>query len=350
MRVPLPRGPVSGTLLRVLAGSGEVELLGERGAELAAALDGAPGATVLDSEDLQLSLLVLYELHYQGLDGVDPDWEWSPDLLAVRAVLEGLLEGALRDEVVVPPVAVPAPTAPAVAAALSARTSVDCGPSLSAHLAREATVGQVREFLVHRSIYQLKEADPHTWAIPRLSGRAKAALVEVQSDEYGAGSADRMHAALFARTLRAVGLDDTYGGYVDRVPAVTLATVNAMSLFGLHRRLRGAVLGHLAAFEMTSTVPNRRYGAALRRLGFGPDATLFFDEHVEADAVHEQIAAHDMCGALVEDEPHLVGDVLFGAAVALDLERRFAAHVVGAWSAGASSLRDAAPAGAGSAA
>ncbi len=122
MHVPLPRGPVSATLLRVLAGSEEVELLGERAAELAAALDGAPGATVLDSEDLQLSLLVLYELHYQGLDGVDPDWEWSPDLLAVRAVLEGLLERALRDEVSVPPVALPAPTAPAVAAALRPRT------------------------------------------------------------------------------------------------------------------------------------------------------------------------------------------------------------------------------------
>ena len=27
-----------------------------------------------------------------------------------------------------------------------------------------------REIAVHRSGYQLKEADPHTWAIPRLNG------------------------------------------------------------------------------------------------------------------------------------------------------------------------------------
>ena len=40
-----------------------------------------------------------------------------------------------------------------------------------------------------------------------------------------------------------------------------------MSLFGLHRRLRGALVGHLAAFEMTSSIPNRRYGDGLRRLG-----------------------------------------------------------------------------------
>ena len=46
-----------------------------------------------------------------------------------------------------------------------------------------------------------------------------------------------------------------------------------MSLFGLHRRRRGAIVGHLALFEMTSSVPNRRYADGLRRLGFGDDAT-----------------------------------------------------------------------------
>jgi hypothetical protein len=348
VRVPQPRGAVSDTLRRVLAGKPhEIGALSERTAELAAGLDG-DGDAVLSSEDLQLSLSMLYELHYRGFDGVDPAWEWSPELLAVRRVLERLLESALRAAVTVPDL--PASTPSAVAAALTDLTSAETGPSLSAFLARHATADQVREFLTHRSIYHLKEADPHTWAIPRVAGRAKAALVEVQTDEYGGGCVERMHAALFARTLRALDVDDSYGAHLDRVPAVTLATVNAMSLFGLHRRLRGATLGHLAAFEMTSTVPNRRYGNALRRLGHGPDATLFFDEHVEADAVHEQIAAHDMCGALIEEEPHLAGDVLFGAAVAIDLERRFAEHVLAAWSAGTTSLRTARPAGAGSAA
>jgi hypothetical protein len=188
-------------------------------------------------------------------------------------------------------------------------------------------------------VYELKEADPHSWAIPRLSGRAKAALVEIQADEYGGGRPDRMHATLYAQTLCAAGLSDVPGEYLDRVPAVTLATVNAMSFFGLHRRLRGAVAGHLAALELTSTAPNRRYGTGLRRLGLGSDATEFFDEHVEADAVHEQIAVHDLCGALVEDEPELWPDVLLGAATAMELERRFADHLLGAWAAGRSSLR-----------
>src|SRR5690606_2423229 len=152
----------------------------------------------------------------------------------------------------------------------------DDAPSLSRHLEREGTLEQVREFMAHRSAYQLKEADPHSFAIPRLAGPAKAALVEIQFDEYGCGRAERVHAELFRRAMAAVGLDPRDGAYVDELPGVTLATVNLMSMCGLRRSLRGAIVGHLACFEMTSSIPNRRYANALRRLGFGPDATLFF--------------------------------------------------------------------------
>jgi Iron-containing redox enzyme len=340
VRLPTPRGPVSAELTQVLEGCPRrLAALSDRADALAA--DDARADPLLD-EDLQLTLHELYELHYRGFAGVDPEWEWSPELLAVRAVLEKVLEAALRTSVPVPPL--PAPTAGEVARALARVTADDDGPSLSAFLAVRSDARQFREFVVHRSVYELKEADPHTWALPRLDGRAKAALAEIQIDEYGGGRPERIHAALYARAMRALGLDDTSGAHVDRVPAVTLATVNAMSFFGLHRRLRGAVLGHLAALELTSTVPNRRYATGLRRLGFGPDATWFFDEHVEADAVHEQIAAHDMCGSLVEDDPRLLADVLLGAATAVELERRFAVHVLDAWTAGRSSLRAATPA------
>jgi len=225
-----------------------------------------------------------------------------------------------------------------VGEALQRIVAEDDGPPLSRWIETQARAEHVRELLVHRSAYQLKEADPHSWAIPRLAGAPKAALVEVQSDEYGGGRADRIHAVLFAKTMRAVGLDDTYGAHLARLPAVTLATVNAMSLFGLHRRLRGAIVGHLAAFEMTSSLPNRRYGNGLRRLGYGADATEFFDEHVVADAVHEQIAAWDLAGGLVAAEPALAADVLLGARALLALEGRWAAHLLAAWEREESSL------------
>jgi hypothetical protein len=202
----------------------------------------------------------------------------------------------------------------------------------------QATEEQVREHVIHRSAYQLKEADPHSWAIPRLTGAPKAALVEIQCDEYGAGRPARMHAALFAKTMRGLGLDPTYGAYLDLLPGITLATVNLMSWFGLHRRLRGAVAGHLAVFEMTSSVPNRRYGNALRRLGYGPEVTDFYDEHVEADAVHESIAAWDLGDGLARSDPELAADVIFGAEALLALEARWGAHLLDSWACDHTSL------------
>ena len=43
--------------------------------------------------------------------------------------------------------------------------------------------------------------------------------------------------------------------------------------------------------------------------------THFYDEHVEADAVHENIAAWDLAGGLAAEEPEVAADILFGARV-----------------------------------
>jgi hypothetical protein len=296
----------------------------------------APSADPVADEDLQLALYLCYELHYRGLPGVDERWEWEPSLLALRARMEDCCERALQDAV---GARAPERVAPQeMDLALRAIAEADDAPSLSRHLERRGTLDQVLEFVVHRSAYQLKEADPHSWAIPRLDGPPKAALVEIQADEYGGGRPERVHARLFADTMEALGLNSAYGAYLDHIPAVTLATVNLMSLCGLHRRLVGAIVGHLALFEMTSSVPNRRYARALRRLGLGGRATAFFDEHVEADAVHEQVAAHDLCGALAAAEPELAGDILLGAAACLALDARLGEHVLGSWADGRSSL------------
>jgi heme oxygenase-like protein len=327
--LPSARGAVSAFLLEAL-----------RRAPHTLTAPDLPAATTdpLADDDLQLALYLCYELHYQGFDGVDDRWEWEPSLLALRGALERRFEEALeravpRDE----PASLPA--AEEMDVALRAIIDADEGPSLSRHLEREGTLEQFLEFCVHRSAYQLKEADPHSWALPRLGGAPKAAIVEIQADEYGGGRADRIHAELFARAMRALGLDDTYGAYLDLIPGVTLATVNLMSLAGLHRRRLGAIVGHLALFEMTSSVPNRRYANGLRRLGQGEDATAFFDEHVVADAVHENIAAVDLAGGLVRAQPGRCADVLWGARALVALEARWAAHLLDAWEAGRSSLR-----------
>jgi hypothetical protein len=322
MKLPDPRGPLSAALVRDLAAG----TLSGAALDAAASQASTDPAGALTDDDLQLSLAVCYELHYRGFDGVPDHWEWDPELLRLRSGLERRHLAALTA------------AAPRIAATeepidrqLGALIAADDGPSLSTYLARHGSLEQWREYLALRSVYHLKEGDPHTFAIPRLSGRTKAAMVEIQADEYGGGSVRRMHSELFAGLLRKLGLDASYGALWADAPAVAFASVNAMSLFGLHRRWRAAAVGHLTAVEMTSSEPSRRYASGLRRLGFDDATTLFYDEHVEADAVHEQIASVDMCGALVAEEPQLAGDVLFGAACALALDGVTATHLLDAW-------------------
>ena len=336
MKQPAPRGEASTLLLAVLTGT--VDSPGDALSLLESAVGAAVTQTpdILHDDDLQLALFCLYELHYSGIEGAGDNWEWNLRLLGVRQRIEVAFEARVRDEVVLGEL--PDVTGEAVCAELFRMTAGDSGPSMSRFVARTATDDQLREFLVHRSISQLREADPHTWAIPRLAGRAKAALVEIQADEYGNGLLARMHSSLFARTMRELGMDDTYGAYLDAAPAITLASNNLMSLFGLNRRLRGAIVGHLAAYEMTSSQPNRLYSRGFTRLGYGEAATGYFDEHVEADAVHEQIAGRDMAGGLVESDPHLLADVLFGAAAALAVDSIMTERIMAAWEDGRSSL------------
>ena len=326
IELPPPRGPLSGRLFEALEGTPN------QGLE---ALGPVESADPIADEDLQLALYVSYELHYTGIRGVDEAWEWAPSLLAFRAELERPFEAAVAELVE------PATEAElvSVGAALQGIAAEDPGPPLSRYMETQGTLEQMLEHVVHRSAYQLKEADPHSWVIPRLSPRPKAALLEVQADEYGGGNAERMHSVLFAKTMAALGLEPAYGAYLERLPAVNLATVNLMSCFGLQRRRRGATVGHLAAFEMTSSIPNRRYGNALRRLGFGREATHFYDEHVEADAVHENIAAWDLAGGLAAEEPEVAADILFGARALLQLEALWATHLMDSWERGESSLR-----------
>lgn len=327
-------GPLSELIAGLLSTSGSeaarAAAIEEEVAALAAAIEDPLG-----DDDLQLALYLCFELHYRSFPGVDPAWEWSPGLLALRAVLERTFLATLESQI--------GPGGPAepgtVGDLLFELEAGDEGASLSRYLEVQGGLEEFREFVVHRSLYQLKEADPHSWAIPRIAGAAKTALLEVQGDEYGGGRAERMHSALFAKTMRALGLDDRENAYLAHVPGETLATVNLMSALGLRRSRRGAIVGHLAMFEMTSAQPNRRYGNALRRLGFGAEATDFYDEHVEADAVHENIAAYDLAGGLARQEPRLAADIVFGARALLHLEDRFARGLLAAWERGETSLQ-----------
>ena len=319
--LPRPRGPLS------------AHVIGAVSQRHLSATDGPDVERIvhdpLTDEDLHTALHVLYALHYRGFAGVPDDREWDPNLIARRQELVAVFEGGLREA-----------TTEAVDAALAegdvvtgirALIEADDGPDVARFVQREATIEQVRDMLKQRSIYTLKESDPTSFVLPRVDGPVKVALAELQYDEYGSGRPDRLHSHLFARAMEAAGLDSTYGRYIDEATGTTLAVDNAMSMLGLHRRLRAASLGHLATYEATSTMPCRRMAQGIERLGFDQAVGDYFDEHVEADAVHEEVALADICGRLVEQEPELHREALFGAAACLHLDAVAGRETLARW-------------------
>ncbi|MCD2146233.1 iron-containing redox enzyme family protein [Gordonia paraffinivorans] len=322
--LPRARGPLSKAVIDLLRSDPETST-------------EAPGlgTHVIDAdpygEDLQLALYLCYEMHYVGFADVDVAWEWNPALLSLRAALESRFRHALHRDV------------PASDENVDDVMDDLCiedidGDGASYHLRDNGTWDQYRQMFALRSLYHLKEADPHAWAIPRLRGHAKAAYVAVEFDEYGSGRGKAVHQELFADLLRASDLSADYLGYLDTVPGVALTPVNLMSLFGLHRRYRGAAVGHLAATEITSPPGSQRLLAGLERLDAPEACRHFYREHVEADAVHEQILRTDVVGDLVRSDPSAEADVVFGIRAFLFVEDALGAHMMDAWERGESAF------------
>jgi hypothetical protein len=333
MTMPLPsaRGPVTAALFPALVAR-EVPASFFAGIE-----DACPaGPDLLGDDDAQLALWVLNALHVVAVEGVPDDREWDPAVQAVHRALEDRFLDALRD-LSADTVGEALADEGDVADRLFALTDRVDGPAVAAHLQRHADASAFQEFLAHRSSYNLRESDPQALALPLLDGPAKVAMAELLFDEFGAGRPERLHSTLFAAAMAAADLDPSYGGLVHRLPGTTLAVPNAMYLLHRRRSLLPAAVGHFGAFEATSSEPSRRLAAAARRLGFDEAVATYFDEHVEADAVHEQLMFRGVCAPLAVDAA-ATEQLFFGSATCLLLEARAGEVLLEAWQDGRSSL------------
>jgi hypothetical protein len=320
--LPWPRGPLSAAVVSAL----------QRQPGTLGATPPLSQLDALSNDDFQLALYLCYEMNYRGL--ANAKWEWDPGLLNFRTELERIFVDRLRDEIG----HVATRTSAEVIAALN-ELIADCTSStLTTYLSASGTVDQFREFCVHRSAHQQRTPEPGARTIAARADETQGARVIFQFDEAGLNDADRIRANFLAATMIALGLDASYGSYVEILPGVTLATANLASLFSLHPHWRAALVGQLAVSELTSRESMERYSRALYRFGLGPVGRRFSDVDVVNNVRRPLFARNEIVAGLLGAGPQLGADLLFGAGAVMMLEQRFGDHLLDAWTEGRSSL------------
>jgi hypothetical protein len=325
--LPPPQGPLSDIVTRALVRrtSGHRDhLMREAVAEV---LDGGIDDPIGD-HDLQLALNLCLSLHYLSFREVDPAWEWDPGLIELRTWMETRFMDGVHEEV--------EPSEGELGAESVARIlySLEAGPSsraLEAFVERNCCAGQMAELMIHGSAERLRRTDSYLWSIPRLNGRVRETLADVLREDFPRNPK-------FEQTMRAFGLDDRTGAYLDLFPAATLATSNLPAMFALRRRGRGAMVGHLAAQKVLGPEADRAVARGLDRLGLDLEDAGYHEESAVAGEAMVDVAVCELAGRLAVDEPHLGPDIVFGARAYVAVQERFAEWIMRHWNDGRSSL------------
>ncbi len=143
--LPPPEGPLSEivtrTIVRRPSDRRDRALLDRASASLAEGIEDPLGDL-----DLQLALDLCYELHFLSFRGVDPGWEWDPQLLELRSRMESLFLDALVVATSSPPV--PA-TGPSIKSLRALEAPAPIG-ELADFVESECDLPQIRELLIHR--------------------------------------------------------------------------------------------------------------------------------------------------------------------------------------------------------
>jgi len=131
----------------------------------------APPTDALVDDDLHLALHVLEDLAYRVGPDQDRALTHQPDVVAYRDLLRTQFWDAVVADAGAHQSGRWADLATTVGPRLAVAAMLDDfdGPSLSQYAEDHASRDQLAEFMIHRSAYQLREADPHTFAIPRLA-------------------------------------------------------------------------------------------------------------------------------------------------------------------------------------
>jgi len=320
--LPWPRGPLSALVVSAL----------QRQPGSLVATPPLTNVDAMSDDDFQLALYLCYEMNYRGL--ANAGWSRDPGLLNFRTELEQIFVARLRDEIGHVSARFPSD----VMGAMEEFVDACATSSLATYLGVSGTIDQFREFCVHRSAHQQRSIESETRTLFSHADEDEPAKVMFPFDEWGASDALRIRAEFLSAAMAALGLDPSFGSYVEILPGVTLATANLASMFALHPDWRAALVGQLAISEITSMESMERYSHALFRFGLDRVGRRFNQVDTVVDSRRPLLARSQIVAGVIGGGPQLGADLLFGAGAIVMLEQRFGDHLLDSWGENRSSL------------
>lgn len=171
------------------------------------------------------------------------------------------------------------------------------------YLHEDATLEAMKRVVAQRSLFFLREPDPWIYAVPTLTGTAKAGLIDLLLDEYGWGKLDRMHSTIYANLMEALGLETEIDHYEYSTSWQYLATLNHQWMCALDPALSRRLIGTIYLTEADSPQAMANYLAAWARLGIDdPRVIEFYELHVLADENHRDVALHEVAMPIAAEE------------------------------------------------
>lgn len=171
------------------------------------------------------------------------------------------------------------------------------------YLRNDATRDALERVVSQRSLFFLREPDPWIYAVPSLTGIAKAGLIDLLLDEYGWGKLDRMHSSIYANLMEALGLETAIDHYELTTTWQFLATLNHQWMCALDPLLSRRLIGTIYLTEADSPQAMTNYLAAWERLGIDDPRVLeFYELHVAADENHRDVALSEVAVPVAEAE------------------------------------------------
>lgn len=197
----------------------------------------------------------------------------------------------------------------------------------SSYVCNHASLEAMRRVVAQRALFFLREPDPWIYAVPTLTGQAKAGLIDLLLDEYGWGKCERMHSSVYANVMTALELDTTLDAYEDATSWQYLATLNHQWMCALDPALSRRLIGTIYLTEADSPGAMTNYLTAWQRLGVSDErVTEFYDLHVHADENHRDVALGEVALPVAEAEgPAAALEIAKGIFDGRALEAEFAA-------------------------